>query len=66
MTTMKGQNSDLLSILPSYKTDGWCRGALETILICHTHDLAGMTTSDFGNFLWVPCTTSSKKVANGV
>lgn len=39
-TTKKGQNSKLLSVLPSYKTDGRCRWALETFLICHTLDLA--------------------------
>lgn len=63
MTTKKGQNSDLLSVLPSHKTDGCCRGALETFLICHTLDLAGMTTSGFGYFLWVLRTASSTKAA---
>lgn len=64
-TTKKGQNSDLWSVLP---TDGRCWGALETFLICHTLDLAGMTTSGYGYFLWVLHSASSKKAThtNGV
>lgn len=66
MTTKKGQNSDLVNLLPSCKTDGRSQWVLETFLICHTLHLAGMTTSGYGYFLWVLTTASSKKAANGV
>lgn len=38
--------------------------ALETFLIYHTLDSAGMKTSGYFYFQWIFCTSSSKKAAN--